>query len=68
MEQITDILHTGDFLPQTNRKCQTVQDLLKELNLDGKVFVVLVNGKKGRINDVINEGEEIVIFPKIAGG
>lgn len=50
------------------QKEQLVSDLLKELNLNDKFFAILVNGKKASINDKIEEGSDIVILPRIAGG
>lgn len=46
----------------------TVKDLLKELNLEGKYFGILVNGKKALEDTVINQNDGIVILPHIAGG
>ena len=46
----------------------TVNDLLKELNLEGKYFGILVNGKKANEETVIKESDEVVILPHIAGG
>ena len=47
---------------------KTVADLLQELNLTSKFFAVLANGKKVKLTDTIEEGSEITILPKIAGG
>ena len=45
-----------------------VKDLLKELNLDGKCFGILVNGKRADEDTVINESDSVTILPHIAGG
>lgn len=45
-----------------------VKDLLKELNLEGKYFGILVDGKKANENTVINEDSDVLILPHIAGG
>lgn len=45
-----------------------VRDLLKELNLEGKYFGILINGKKATEDTVINETDEVIILPHIAGG
>jgi len=45
-----------------------VKELLKELNLEGKYFGILINGKKASEDDIIKETDEIVILPHIAGG
>ena len=46
----------------------TVKDLLKELNLEGKYFGILVDGKKADPDTVIDGNSEITILPHIAGG
>jgi sulfur carrier protein ThiS len=45
-----------------------VKDLLKELNLEGKYFGILVDGKKANEDTVLDENSDIVILPHIAGG
>jgi len=45
-----------------------VRDLLKELNLEGKYFGILVNGKKATEETIIRETDEIIVLPHIAGG
>jgi sulfur carrier protein ThiS len=45
-----------------------VSDLLKELNLEGKYFGILVNGKKADEDTVIDKDSSITILPHIAGG
>ena len=46
----------------------TVADLLKELNLEGKYFGILVNGKKAEPETKISPEDQIVVLPHIAGG
>lgn len=46
----------------------TVNDLLKELNLEGQYFGILVNGKKANEDTIVKETDEVVILPHIAGG
>ena len=46
----------------------SVGDLLKELNLEGKYFGILVDGKKASENTIINKNSSITILPHIAGG
>ena len=45
-----------------------VKDLLEELNLAGKYFGILINGKKASEDTIIRETDEIIILPHIAGG
>ncbi len=45
-----------------------VKDLLKELNLEGKYFGILVDGKKASEDTVLDEKSDIIILPHIAGG
>ena len=49
-------------------KRMVVRDLLKELNLEGKYFGILVNGKKATEETIIRETDEIIVLPHIAGG
>ena len=44
------------------------KDLLKELNLSGKLFGILINGKKANEDTVIKPEDEITILPAISGG
>ena len=66
--QIEDEIAIGVLKEFKIRKEQKVSDLLKELNLNDKFFAILVNGKKASLNDKIQEGSDIVILPRIAGG
>jgi molybdopterin converting factor small subunit len=68
LKQTTDILETGmveTFVPE--RK-MLVKDLLRELNLEGKYFGILINGKKADEDTEINPSDNITILPHIAGG
>jgi len=49
-------------------KRMTVGELLNELNLSGKYFGILVDGKKASEDTVINEDSDVVVLPHIAGG
>ena len=62
------MLETGIYEAFTPDKKILVKDLLKELNLEGKYFGILVNGKKATEDTIINENDEVVILPHIAGG
>ena len=68
MKQLSELLETGIYETFTPDKAMTVADLLKELNLEGKYFGILVNGKKAEPGTKINEKSEVVILPHIAGG
>ena len=68
MKQISELLQTGIYETFTAEKTMTVKDLLKELNLEGKYFGILINGKKATEDMTIKETDEIVILPHIAGG
>ncbi|MFX0048360.1 MAG: MoaD/ThiS family protein [Candidatus Hermodarchaeota archaeon] len=68
MKQAIDILETGiieTFIPERN---MLVRDLLRELNLEGKYFGILINGKKANEDSEISPKDEITILPHIAGG
>lgn len=49
-------------------KKTTVRDLLEDLNLQTSFFAVLIDGKSVGPDQIINEGEKVIILPKIAGG
>lgn len=68
MKQVSELLETGVYETFTAEKTMTVKDLLKELNLEGKYFGILINGKKATEDMTIKETDEIVILPHIAGG
>ncbi|MHA1490782.1 MAG: MoaD/ThiS family protein [Promethearchaeota archaeon] len=68
MKQITELLETGIYETFVPEKSMTVKDLLKELNLEGKYFGILVNGKKANPDIKISPRDKIVILPHIAGG
>ena len=68
MKQLSELLETGIYETFTPDKSMTVADLLKELNLEGKYFGILVNGKKAEPETKISETDQIVILPHIAGG
>jgi sulfur carrier protein ThiS len=68
MKQVSELLETGIYETFTPDRTMTVRALLKELNLEGKYFGILVDGKKATEDTVIHEQSEIVILPHIAGG
>jgi len=68
IRQIADLLETGIIETITPEREMTVGDLLKELNLEGKYFGILVNGKKADEDTVIDKDSSITILPHIAGG
>jgi sulfur carrier protein ThiS len=68
IRQIADLLETGIIETITPEREMTVGDLLKELNLEGKYFGILVNGKKADEETVIDKDSSITILPHIAGG
>ncbi len=68
MKQIADLLKTGIIETYKPKNKMLVKDLLKELNLEGKYFGILVDGKKASEDTVLDENSDIVILPHIAGG
>ena len=68
MKQSTDILSTGIIETYIPEKKMLVKDLLKELNLEGKYFGILINGKKADEDTEISPKDDITILPHIAGG
>ncbi len=68
MENLTKLQSTGSLKSYRVKTSRTVADLLKDLKLESKFFAILVDGKKVDLNDKIEEGSDIVILPRIAGG
>ncbi|MFX0080472.1 MAG: MoaD/ThiS family protein [Candidatus Hodarchaeota archaeon] len=68
MKQINELLDTGLYETFSPERSMTIGDLLKELNLEGKFFGILVDGKKADPETKINEKSEVIILPHIAGG
>jgi len=68
IKQIAELLDTGLYETFTPDREMLVSDLLKELNLEGKFFGILVDGKKADPETRINVNSEIIILPHIAGG
>ena len=68
MRQVADLLETGIIETLTPERKMLVKDLLKELNLEGKYFGILVNGKKADEDTEITPKDDITILPHIAGG
>ncbi len=68
IKQLNELLETGIYETFTPEKTMTVADLLKELNLEGKYFGILVDGKKADPSTKISPDSEVTILPHIAGG
>ena len=68
MKQTTDLLSTGIVEKYIPEKKMLVRDLLRELNLEGKYFGILINGKKADEDSEISPEDDITILPHIAGG
>ncbi len=68
MQSLQEISTAGSLKTYRVNTSRTVGDLLNELKLQSKYFAILADGKKVGEKDIIKEGSEIVILPKIAGG
>ncbi len=68
MRQTSEILETGIIEIIVPERNMLVKDLLRELNLEGKYFGILINGKKADEDTEITPKDEITILPHIAGG
>ncbi len=68
MQSLQEISTTGTLKTYRVNTTRNVADLLKELKLESKFFAILADGKKVGLEDKIEEGSEITILPKIAGG
>ena len=68
MQIVEKVNETSSMAVYRIKNRQTVENVLASLNLEAKFFAVLVNGKKVDLKESINEGDEILVLPKIAGG
>ena len=68
MKQTSEILSTGIIETLVPERKMLVKDLLRELNLEGKYFGILINGKKADEDTEITPKDNITILPHIAGG
>ena len=68
MQIVEKVNETSSMAVYRIKNRQTVENVLASLNLEAKFFAVLVNGRKVDLKDSINEGDEILVLPKIAGG
>ncbi len=68
MRQTSEILSTGIIETIVPERKMLVKDLLRELNLEGKYFGILINGKKANEDTEITPKDNITILPHIAGG
>ena len=68
MRQTSEILSTGIIETIVPERKMLVKDLLRELNLEGKYFGILINGKKADEDTEITPKDDITILPHIAGG
>lgn len=68
MRQTSEILETSIIETIVPERKMLVKDLLRELNLEGKYFGILINGKKADEDTEITPKDDITILPHIAGG
>ncbi|MFX0167727.1 MAG: MoaD/ThiS family protein [Candidatus Hodarchaeota archaeon] len=66
--ELMEITQNGGFAEIRLAKTKTVRELLKELGLLHRHFVVLVDGKRAEFSEEIKEGQSVIVLPVIAGG
>ena len=50
-------------------KTITVNDILKNLDiLESDVAILLINGRDGKFDSLLNENDRISLFPPVGGG
>lgn len=65
---VASVSGPGNITELQLKEAKTVRRLLKELGLLHRHFVVLVDGKRAQLDDVITEGQRVLVLPIIAGG
>lgn len=68
MQSLEIIATNGAMKSYRVTTARTVADLLKEMHLEDRFFAILANGKRVDLRDIIEQGAELTILPKIAGG
>ena len=59
----------GDFQTLRCDDGSTVKDILSRLGIpETEAKIILVNGRAKKIDDELNEGDRLAIFPAVAGG
>ena len=67
METLEQINCSSNITHYKAKDSQTVQEMLKRLNLETYHFAILVNGKKvTTLDHPIKKNDSIVVLPKIA--
>lgn len=67
-----------DYLPENSdgKSCQvdidektTIEQIIAQLHIPGDIpKIILVNGRNGSLNQTLTAGDEVSIFPPVAGG
>jgi len=67
-----------DYLPKESdgKSCQvdidektTIEQIIAQLHIPGDIpKIILVNGRNGSLNQTLKSGDEVSIFPPVAGG
>ncbi len=70
MQNTIELLQSGELTTHRYRVTEEkkVKDLLRQLNLQDKYFAIIIDGRRGEPEDILKEGSDIFILPKIAGG
>lgn len=63
--------HDGSFSLELSKEGR-IGDLVTKLGMPGQpappAWIILVNGRRGELDDRLEEGDTLSIFPPIAGG
>jgi len=67
-----------DYLPKESdgKSCMvtvdentTIEQIIAQLNIPGDIpKIILINGRNGSLSQTIKPGDEVSIFPPVAGG
>lgn len=68
MKQVSELLKTGLYEPLISDRTRTIKEIIKDINLEQKLFGILINGKIAGINEIVHRNDMVVIIPHLAGG
>lgn len=68
ISEMSELLETGLYQTYSPPERMTVQQIIEKLGLKGQYWGILLNGKNVALDTFVEEDDEFVILPKIAGG
>lgn len=58
----------GSFVKEVNVRKTRIKELLEKLGILTEEYVVVKNGEVTTEDDIVEDGDEIVLYPVVSGG